>query len=204
MILSSLSIQSNSSVVIRRCFFAFVLFLVVNPPLSLSKPSSPFNHSLAMAVKRSLSPPPLSALTMNKKLRRLPHVFSKVLELPFDSDADVDVEDRPDCLRFVADGVDVAGDVRAHVVELHPGVTKVVIRRRQNRSQPLTGDLELNLWRFRLPAAARPELAKAAYGGGQLVVTVPKHGRGEINSCGEDFEGGSSRRDNHTANLVVV
>lgn len=204
MILSSLPIKFNSSVVIRWCFFALVLFLLINLPLSLSIPSSPFNHSLAMAVKRSLSPPPLSSLTMNKKLRRLPHVFSKVLELPFDSDADVAIEDRPDCLRFVADGVDVAGEVRAHVVELHPGVTKVVIRRRENRSQPLNGDLELNLWRVRLPAAARPELAKASYGGGRLVVTVPKHGWRKINSCGEDFKGGSSRRDNHTANVLVV
>jgi len=141
---------------------------------------------------------------MNKKLRRLPHVFSKVLELPFDSDVDVAVEDRPDCLRFVADGVDVAGEVRAHVVEVYPGVTKVVIRRRGSRSQPLIDDLEINLWRFRLPSAARPELARAAYGGGQLVVTVPKHGRGEISSCREDFKDGSFRRDNHTANLLVV
>lgn len=55
-------------------------------------------------------------------------MFSKVLELPFRSDAEVAVEETDDCLRFVAD---VAGDedgegVRAHAVEIYPGVTKVL------------------------------------------------------------------------------
>jgi hypothetical protein len=63
----------------------------------------------------------------SKKLRRLPHVFSRVLELPFRSDADVLVEESPDCFRFVAETDADIGDVRAHAMEIHPGVTKIVV-----------------------------------------------------------------------------
>ncbi|KAF8713526.1 hypothetical protein HU200_028209 [Digitaria exilis] len=41
-----------------------------------------------------------------KKLRRLPHIFAKVLELPFAADADVSVEEDAAALRFVAAAVD--------------------------------------------------------------------------------------------------
>lgn len=191
-------------------FFALILFLL----LSLSKTSHQFNHHhpLTMPAKRnlSLSPPspslssPPMAAPRNKKLRRLPHVFSKVLELPFDSEADVSVEDRPDCLRFLADGESFYGEVRTHVVEVHPGVTKVVIRRRESGSHQLSVDnLELNLWRFRLPAVALPEMATAAFSGGKLVVTVPKNGWRENMSCVEDCKGGGSFRGN-MGTLVLV
>ncbi|XP_058212179.1 uncharacterized protein LOC131324287 isoform X2 [Rhododendron vialii] len=68
---------------------------------------------------------------VHKRLRRLPHVFSTVLELPFPSDADVSVEESSDSFRFVAvtDDDAVIGDgVRVHAVEVHPGVTKIVVR----------------------------------------------------------------------------
>ncbi|KAK9933295.1 hypothetical protein M0R45_020496 [Rubus argutus] len=65
----------------------------------------------------------------HKKLRRLPHVFSRVLELPFRSDADVLIEENPDCFRFVAETDNFGDDVRAHTVEIHPGVTKIVLAR---------------------------------------------------------------------------
>ncbi|KHN14538.1 hypothetical protein glysoja_027147 [Glycine soja] len=94
-----------------------------------------------------------------KKLRRLPHVFSCVLELPFRFDADVAVEEAPNFFRFMAetDGID---DVRAHTVEIHPGVTKIVVR--EGGSVELSLDqLELDMWRFRLPESMRPELASA-------------------------------------------
>ncbi|RDX63297.1 hypothetical protein CR513_58294, partial [Mucuna pruriens] len=107
-----------------------------------------------------------------KKLRRLPHVFSRVLELPFRSDADVAVEEAPDCFRFVAE-TDGIGDVRAHTVEIHPGVTKIVVR--DGGSVELSLDrLELDMWRFRLPDSTRPELASAVFVDGELIVTVPK------------------------------
>ncbi|KAI3469583.1 hypothetical protein Pfo_026246 [Paulownia fortunei] len=125
----------------------------------------------------------------HKKLRKLPHVFSKVLELPFRSDADVVVEEGPDFFRFVAeievDGDVIVGDVRAHAVEIHPGVIKIVVR----NGHKLTGGggggghvelfldkLEVDTWRFRLPSSTRPELATAAFVDGELIVTVPKGG----------------------------
>ncbi|KAF8401717.1 hypothetical protein HHK36_012663 [Tetracentron sinense] len=108
-----------------------------------------------------------------KKLRRLPHIFSRVLELPFHSDADVMIEENSDCFRFVAVTDDVGEDVRAHTIEIYPGVTKIVIRG-SNVLELSLEEFELDLWRFRLPPSARPELASAVYVGGELVVTVPK------------------------------
>ncbi|KAL9240829.1 hypothetical protein vseg_015006 [Gypsophila vaccaria] len=114
----------------------------------------------------------------NKRLRRLPHVFSKVLELPFKSDEDVYVEDRRDCLKFVASieneyvvvGVGVGVGVGVHVVEMNPGITKVVVRNRE----ACVDELELDVWRVRLPVSVRPEMVTVVYSPGRLVVTVPK------------------------------
>ncbi|XP_030974277.1 uncharacterized protein LOC115994326 [Quercus lobata] len=109
----------------------------------------------------------------SKKLRRLPHVFSRVLELPFRSDADVSIEEKPDCFRFIAETDENIGEVRAHMVEIHPGVTKIVVR--EGGSLELSLDsLELDMWRFRLPESTRPELASAVFVDGELIVTVPK------------------------------
>ncbi|KAL3626295.1 hypothetical protein CASFOL_029844 [Castilleja foliolosa] len=124
---------------------------------------------------------------VQKKLRKLPHVFSKVLELPFRSDADVAVEEGPDFFRFVVeieiDGNDiVAGDVRAYAVEIHPGVIKIVIRKDDHHQligggvDLLLDKLEVNTWRFRLPSTAQPEYAAATFVDRELVVTVPKGG----------------------------
>ncbi|XP_061354558.1 uncharacterized protein LOC133299137 [Gastrolobium bilobum] len=117
-----------------------------------------------------------------KKLRRLPHVFSRVLELPFRSDADVSVEEAPDCFRFVVE-TDAIGDVEAHTVEIHPGVTKIVVRESGSMEFSLN-ELELDIWRFRLPESTRPELASAVLVDGELIVTVPK-GEGEGEGKGE-------------------
>ena len=109
----------------------------------------------------------------SKKLRRLPHVFSRVLELPFRSDADVSIEEKSDCFRFIAETDENIGEVRAHMVEIHPGVTKIVVR--EGGSLELSLDsLELDMWRFRLPESTRPELASAVFADGELIVTVPK------------------------------
>lgn len=142
-----------------------------------------------------------------KKLRRLPHIFSRVLELPFKSDADVAVEESSDCFRFVAVTDDI-GDIRAHTVEIHPGVTKIVIR--GGDVVELTMDeLELDMWRFRLPATTRPELASAVYVDGELVVTVPKGVGMESAGGGEEGEvweggGGGDLRGGVGGRLVVV
>ncbi|KAI9089741.1 hypothetical protein K1719_029034 [Acacia pycnantha] len=137
----------------------------------------------------------------NKKLRRLPHVFSRVLELPFRSDADVTVEESPDFFRFVA-VTDRIGDVQAHMVEIHPGVTKVVVR--DSGSLELSLDeLELDIWRFRLPESTRPELASAVFVDGELIVTVPKS---EELENSEDEDGGmwNDGNGNFGGRLVLV
>uniref|UniRef100_A0A1J3GFR2 Uncharacterized protein n=1 Tax=Noccaea caerulescens TaxID=107243 RepID=A0A1J3GFR2_NOCCA len=128
-----------------------------------------------------------------KKLRRLPHIFSRVLELPLRSDADVAVEERLDCFRFVAE-TDGEGGVKAYVVEIHPGVTKILVRTNGSSSLGLSLDeLELDVWRFRLPESTRLDLVTVdCDGDGELIVTVPK-----FEDDGRDFEqgiGGTSNR----------
>lgn len=96
------------------------------------------------------------------KLRRLPHVFGQVLELPLQSHADVIIEDRSDCFRFTANIANngFRGAVRAHAVNIYPGVTKVVVREGNgsgNGEVELWLDkLEVDVWRFRFPDATRP------------------------------------------------
>ncbi|KAM7256048.1 hypothetical protein ACFE04_011789 [Oxalis oulophora] len=106
----------------------------------------------------------------DKKLRRLPHIFSRVLELPFRSDAEVEVEESIDCFRFTAEAENCE-DVRTHTVEIHPGVIKIVVR---TNGEVEISSLELDMWRFRLPETTLPELASAVFVDGELVVTVPK------------------------------
>lgn len=118
-----------------------------------------------------------------KKLRRLPHIFSKVLELPLSFDAHVSVSESPAWLRFAASADDSfllyssAGvGVHAHAVEIHPGVMKVVVRSGGGGGGGDFDeeDMELDRWRFRLPDGTRPRLATAECIDGELVVTVPK------------------------------
>ncbi|XP_071703502.1 uncharacterized protein [Rutidosis leptorrhynchoides] len=110
-----------------------------------------------------------------KKLRRLPHIFAKVLELPFYSDADVSIHETSDSLKFVVDTDDDIGtDIAAHTIEICPGVTKVVVSATRGGGGGDRDVMEVDLWRFRLPENTQPELATAVYGDGELVVTVPK------------------------------
>ncbi|XP_010551714.1 PREDICTED: uncharacterized protein LOC104822262 [Tarenaya hassleriana] len=114
-----------------------------------------------------------------KKLQRLPHIFDRILELPFRSDADVSVEEMPDCFKFSADTDGfLAGDgggVRAHMVEIHPSVVKIVVRLNGSSLGPsLLDELELDVWRVRLPESTRPELVTVVCDDGELIVTVPK------------------------------
>ncbi|KAM7480081.1 hypothetical protein LguiA_028294 [Lonicera macranthoides] len=116
----------------------------------------------------------LSQSNRRKKiLRRLPHIFAKVLELPFHSDADVFIEETSDSLRFIVPTDEIGDEIRAHTIEIYPGVTKIVIRG-NNVFDLSIHELDLDVWRFRLPEFTSPELASAIYGDGELVVTVPK------------------------------
>ncbi|CAL1396719.1 unnamed protein product [Linum trigynum] len=143
-----------------------------------------------------------SAAGGNKRLRRLPHIFNRVLELPFRSDAEVLVEESTDCFRFVAEADDV-GEVRAHTIEIHPGVTKIVIRPNGYLELPTLDDLELDMWRFRLPESTRPDLASAVFTDGELIVTVPKAEEEGNNNGSRDFRGGMGNNNNN-ARLVLV
>lgn len=112
-----------------------------------------------------------------KKLLRLPHVFAKILELPFPSDDDVLVEETPQFFRFVASCN--AGGVRALAIEILPGITKIVIKRMDGGDVAVAGRHQqvpsgFGLWRFRLPPGTQPEMVTAVSIGGKLVVTVPK------------------------------
>ncbi|PHU16435.1 hypothetical protein BC332_17640 [Capsicum chinense] len=120
--------------------------------------------------------PSNASVCRKKKLRRLPHIFAKVLELPFHSDSDVSIQETRDSLRFVIPTDDVGDDdnIRTHIIEIYPGVTKIVIRGDDDVSDSSLSGLELDLWRFRLPGSTVPELASACFSDGELVVTVPK------------------------------
>ncbi|KAJ8543156.1 hypothetical protein K7X08_005679 [Anisodus acutangulus] len=119
-----------------------------------------------------------------KNLRRLPHIFAKVLELPFNSDADVSIEETCDSFRFIIPTDDAGDNIRAHTVEIYPGVTKIVIRA-DNVLDSSLGEFELDLWRFRLPPSTLPELATADFADGEMVVTVPKDPHEEHLDIGE-------------------
>ncbi|CAA2933544.1 Hypothetical predicted protein [Olea europaea subsp. europaea] len=121
-----------------------------------------------------------------QKLRRLPHIFPKVLELPFQSDAIVSVEETPDSFTFSAATDDIDSEVRANAVEIYPGVTKIVVILGNGAVDLSRTEFELDMLRFRLPASTLPELASVEYGGGELVVTVPKGGDVEENG-GDDI-----------------
>lgn len=83
------------------------------------------------------------------------------------------VEESPEYFKFVVE-TDGIGDVRAYTIEIHPGVTKIVVRANGSVEFSSLDELELDMWRFRLPESTRPELASAVYEDGELVVTVPK------------------------------
>ncbi|OIV91336.1 hypothetical protein TanjilG_01954 [Lupinus angustifolius] len=125
----------------------------------------------------------------SRNLWRLPHVFANMLELPFHSHADVSIEETPKFLRFVAScnsNINKfnanAGGVRAQVIEIVPGITKIVIEGMNGSEVTVAGHHHqqqhlrhvVDIWRFRLPAWTRPEMVTAVCSGGKLVVTVPK------------------------------
>ncbi|KAL7177895.1 hypothetical protein ACSBR2_031119 [Camellia fascicularis] len=165
--------------------FSLILFVFseFTPQIQTMKKIHPVSMKRNIAIRDAMETP--SETSAQKRLRRLPHVFGKVLELPFRSDADVSVEETDDFFRFVAQTDESIGDdVRAHAVEIHPGVTKIVVRNGGGGGEVvelLLGALEVDAWRFRLPAMTLPEMASAVFVDGELIVTVPKSG---------DFAGG--------------
>ncbi|KAF8720265.1 hypothetical protein HU200_023922 [Digitaria exilis] len=143
-----------------------------------------------------------------KNLRRLPHVYSKVLELPLPVDTDVSVFEGPDAFHFVAAGSRGTGVVQVRTVRIHPGVTKVVVQAGGTGGGEQAGadDMKLDRWRSRLPEASCPAMAVAGYVDGQLVVTVPKgHGGDEGSDGGQgEVTWGSCSEGKISGRLVVV
>ncbi|XP_068635412.1 uncharacterized protein [Aristolochia californica] len=154
-------------------------------------------HSSLSEATEGLSSSSFSVPGRQKKLRRLPHIFSKVLELPFHSDTDVSIEEDHDCLRFIVSTDDVGHDIQVQIIEIYPGVTKIAVRGGNDVEFSLD-EFTLDLWRFRLPSSTRPELATADYVDGELIVTVPKGG---VEGMWE--EGNGDLRDG-VGHLVVV
>jgi hypothetical protein len=93
---------------------------------------------LTSSVNASLN----SALLLSsiKKLKRMPHLFDRVLELPFPADTVVEIRESRHSFTFVVrrPGL-IAEEVKAELVEIVPGATKVVII---GGGQDLLSDLE--------------------------------------------------------------
>ncbi|KAH7653269.1 hypothetical protein IHE45_19G070400 [Dioscorea alata] len=109
-----------------------------------------------------------------KKLRRLPHLFSNTLELPLRWDTDVVVHSGPMSLRFTAAMKEAWNEIKAHTIEILPGMTKLVIRDSEGGDlEAGCADLEVDRWRCRLLDSARPRLATVRIVDCELIVTVP-------------------------------
>ena len=74
-------------------------------------------------------------LAFTKKLKRMPHLFTRVLELPLHAETPVSVVESRDSYRFEVrlPGLHV-DDVKVEVLEIVPGVTKVLVRGVDNGS----------------------------------------------------------------------
>ncbi|GJY55252.1 hypothetical protein Tco_0454367 [Tanacetum coccineum] len=120
-----------------------------------------------ITIRYNYTPQPTTTTSSRqKKLQRLPHIFTKVLELPFYADAEVTVMETCDSFKFVVD-TDIAGEIGASTIEICPGVTKTVVGE-------MSDEVEIDVWRFRLPEMTVPEMATARFSDGELVVVVPK------------------------------
>eukprot|EP00250_Pteridium_aquilinum_P031416 c4357_g1_i1 orf=99-638(-) len=115
----------------------------------------------------------------SRKLRRLPHVFCKLLELPFAVDTPVVVEERKECYAFVIrqPGLQKA-DVVTEAVQIVPGAIKVTLRGADRiRAAGLEKNPAVEMvgnWRARLPACTVPEAATATYTDGIITIIIPK------------------------------
>ncbi|GAB2210248.1 hypothetical protein Droror1_Dr00015511 [Drosera rotundifolia] len=139
--------------------------------------------------------------TNPRKLRRLPHIFTKTLELPLSADADITLEQHPNFLLYTS-SPSPSHHVTAHVIQLHPGLTKLVVLLANGTVDDGLGDV----MRLRLPEGAVPELATAAVREGMLVVKVPMKKGGERwdrGMCREMARGGGGGGDG-VGRLVVI
>lgn len=90
------------------------------------------------------------SLSLTRKLKRMPHLFTRTLELPFQADTVVKVAESRDSYTFAAwlPGLG-ARDVKVEVLEIVPGATKVVLRGLECLLPSNADDLEVcNFLRF--------------------------------------------------------
>lgn len=115
------------------------------------------------------------SLSLTRKLKRMPHLFTRTLELPFQADTVVKVAESRDSYTFAAwlPGLG-ARNVKVEVLEIVPGATKVVLRGLECLLPSNADDLEVDLWRFRLPPSTIPEGSVAIFQQEVLSVTIPK------------------------------
>ncbi|XP_059302442.1 uncharacterized protein LOC132054455 [Lycium ferocissimum] len=190
--------------------FSVCLFLILSAPQIQGMRVHPVSLKRNISLREKINSNNVSSTNSEQqqqfpsKLRRLPHVFNNVLELPFRYDADVAVEEKEGFFCFVAK-IELQGtganptQVKAQAVEIHPGVTKIVVTNGKGDSEDeitlLLEQLNVDTWRYRLPASTMPELATAAFVDGQLIVTVPKGGRGrrEFDDKSRGVWGGGGR-----------
>ncbi|MCO5601760.1 hypothetical protein L7F22_055885 [Adiantum nelumboides] len=160
--------------------FSPVLFYLFVPqrrsPLVEMVEKSPRNsvrYDIGQALRQAgvLSPQPL------KRLRRLPHIFSRTLELPVRSDSRVEVQEDSSAFTFkvaLPSPLPALDRIRAQIIHIIPGITMVCVAGVQLVTAHLE-ELDIPLWRIRLPESSLPEASTAACDGdGLLVLTVPK------------------------------
>ncbi|XP_078158133.1 uncharacterized protein LOC144553815 [Carex rostrata] len=107
-------------------------------------------------------------------LRRFPHLFNNVVELPIAVNSDVKVENDQDSFRFVATVDGIVGAVQVHMVEIGSHAVKIVILDEFDSVAHLDFNCrDGSRWRQRLPEYSQATMATATYQDGVLVVTVP-------------------------------
>ncbi|XP_024366643.1 uncharacterized protein [Physcomitrium patens] len=149
-------------------------------PLTSKKSTVGLPHNNAVAA-------PSLSLT---KLKRMPHLFTRVLELPLHAETPVKVFELRDFFLFEVQLSELAvGDVKVEVLEIVPGATKVLVR----GVEPTSPVVEF--WRFRLPPTTLPEKSAASYDRGTLSVTIPK----VLVPCSEDRNGENGNGNSDTS-----
>ncbi|KAH7297316.1 hypothetical protein KP509_26G065300 [Ceratopteris richardii] len=132
-----------------------------------------YNYDIADALREAGALPPRRV----KRLRRLPHLFCRQLELPVAADSPVQVEESHSSFIFKVTLPPPLPDldrVSAQVIHIVPGVTTVSVA----GVQVATAHFDENgspLWRFRLPDSCIPEASVASCDAdGLLTLTIPK------------------------------
>jgi len=143
-------------------------------------PATDISNTLSLSCKKSNTALPYNSRvsapdrSATGKLKRMPHLFTRILELPLHAETPVRVVESRDSFQFEMQQPGSAVDnVKVEVLEIVPGATKVLLRGVE-RSSADVDISEVDLWRFRLPPTTLPEKSFARYDHGTLFITIPK------------------------------